>query len=137
MKIFAIKRPLKILIRKKKEKKRNKFAGEKRKIGKKTKKTSEQPPKATKPPKPKEPPATPTSGDKTTTPVDESYKLDYSTISEDAKPKLEELKHLLEVKHAEVFSKNDRDWGMTDIVEHKANIIIGTIPLQVSGLFFC
>ena len=77
------------------------------------------PPNITKSPKPKKPPDPPASGDK---PVDSSYKLDYSTISEDAKPKLAELKHLLEVKHGDVFSTGDRDWGMTDIVEHRANI---------------
>ena len=86
------------------------------------KQASAEPPNSAKAPKPKKPPDSATSKDKTTAPIDSTYKLDFSTIAEDAKPKLAELKHLLEVKHADVFSTGDRDWGMTDLVEHQANI---------------
>ena len=52
----------------------------------------------------------------------QELKVDYSTIAEEAKPRLEELKHLLEVKHAKVFSKNERDRGRTDICTYQANV---------------
>ena len=59
---------------------------------------------------------------KTTPLKDEEYKLDYSTVAEDAKPRLEELKNLLEVKHADVFSKSERDRGKTDVCYYQANV---------------
>ena len=48
--------------------------------------------------------------------------IDYSTIAEDAKPHLDKLKDLLEVKHAAIFSTCERDRGKTDLVEYHAHI---------------
>ena len=56
--------------------------------------------------------------------------IDYSNIADDAKPQLDQLKELLEVKHAKVFSTDDRDRGKTDLVEYHANIKPGP-PINV------
>ena len=49
-------------------------------------------------------------------------KVDYSTVAEDAVLKLPELKKLLEEKHANVFSKTERDRGRTNICTYQANV---------------
>ena len=66
---------------------------------------AEAPPPASKPPKEDVPP---------------DLKIDYSSIAEDAKPHLENLKELLEVKHRNTFSTSDRDRGKTDLVSYQA-----------------
>ena len=62
--------------------------------------------------------------------IDSSYKIDYSTVAEDARPMLEDLKELLEVKHANTFAKHDRDRGKTELVSHHARIKPGP-PIHV------
>ena len=57
-------------------------------------------------------------------------KIDYSTIADDAKPHLDRLQHLLEVKHAKAFSTGTGDTGRTDIMEYHANIKPGP-PIAV------
>ena len=59
-----------------------------------------------------------------------SPSIDYSSIAEDAKPHLKDLKHLLEVKHGKIFATNDRDRGCTDLVSHHANIKPGP-PINI------
>ena len=49
-------------------------------------------------------------------------KLDLSGICEDAKPHLKDLEELLEVKHKGVFSKHDRDYGRTHLIQYRAHM---------------
>jgi hypothetical protein len=48
--------------------------------------------------------------------------IDYSMMEKDALPHKEELQNLLEVKHAKVFAKHDRDYGKTDLIHFRANL---------------
>ena len=59
-----------------------------------------------------------------------AFHVDYSTIAEDAKPHLEKLKDLLEVKHATTFSTSDRDRGKTDLMNYQAFVKPGP-PISV------
>ena len=57
--------------------------------------------------------------------------LDYSTVAEDAKPRLDQLKALLEEKHADIFSDSEKNRGKTDLITYYANVRPGppiTIP---------
>ena len=56
--------------------------------------------------------------------------FDYSNVAKDAEPYLDQLKNLLEVKHADTFSRNDRDWGKTDLITYQANMKPGP-PIAV------
>ena len=65
----------------------------------------------------------------TTHPVDDTIpkgakrlSINYSTMAKDALPYEEELKDLLEVKHAKAFSNHDRDYGKTDLIHFQANL---------------
>ena len=49
-------------------------------------------------------------------------KIDYSGICEDARPHEDRLRDLLENKHAAAFSKHDRDYGKTGLVQYRANL---------------
>ena len=48
--------------------------------------------------------------------------IDYSKICDEAKPYKDELKHLFEVKHEEAFSKHDRDYGRTSLIQFRAHL---------------
>ena len=48
--------------------------------------------------------------------------IDYANICEEAKPFRKELKELLEVKHEEAFSKHDRDYGRTSLIQFRAHL---------------
>ena len=48
--------------------------------------------------------------------------IDYSTVARDAEPHLEKLKELLEVKHSAAFSKHDRDYGKTSLIQYRAHL---------------
>ena len=61
---------------------------------------------------------------------DKGLKFNYSTVAEDAKPLLKELKTLLEVTHKATFSTDERDRGKTDLISHKAYIKPGP-PIAV------
>ena len=49
-------------------------------------------------------------------------KVDYSKMARDAEPYSERLKELLEVKHEKAFSKHDRDYGKTSLVQYRAHL---------------
>ena len=49
-------------------------------------------------------------------------KLDLSEISKDAIPYRDQLRELLEVKHEKVFSKHDRDYGRTHLIQYRAHM---------------
>ena len=48
--------------------------------------------------------------------------LDYSELAKEAKPYTEQLKHLFEVKHKKAFSRHDRDYGKTTLVQYRAHM---------------
>ena len=48
--------------------------------------------------------------------------IDYTKMAEDAKPFLPRLQHLLEVKHKEAFSRHDRDYGLTNLIQYRAHM---------------
>ena len=48
--------------------------------------------------------------------------LDLSQISEDARPYEAELRDLLQNKHAKAFSRHDRDYGKTGLVQYRAHL---------------
>ena len=60
--------------------------------------------------------------DDTIPPGAKPLKLDLSEISEDAKPYEKELRELLEDKHKAVFSKHDRDYGRTHLIQYRAHM---------------
>ena len=60
----------------------------------------------------------------------EKARFNYATVAKDAEPFLDELKELLEQKHANTFSKGDLDWGRTDLVSYQANMRPGP-PIAV------
>ena len=49
-------------------------------------------------------------------------KIDYTKMAKDAEPYQERLKELLEVKHEKAFSKHDRDYGKTSLVQYRAHL---------------
>ena len=49
-------------------------------------------------------------------------KLDLSGVADDAKPYLPQLEHLLKVKHGKAFSKHDRDYGRTHLIQYRAHM---------------
>ena len=49
-------------------------------------------------------------------------KLNWSKLSKDAQPYKAKLKQLLEVDHANAFSKHDRDYGKTNLIQYRANL---------------
>ena len=72
----------------------------------------------------------PPLSEKPATPCSPKPKIDYSKLPEDAKAHQEQLRTLLEDKHAGVFSADDRDRGKTDLVQHYARIKPGP-PIAV------
>ena len=48
--------------------------------------------------------------------------VDYSKVAEDARPYVDRIRHLVENKHAKAFSKHDRDYGKTTLVEFRAHL---------------
>ena len=49
-------------------------------------------------------------------------KIDLSAIAEDARPYKDRLHDLLENQHAAAFSKHDRDYGRTHLIQYRAHI---------------
>ena len=49
-------------------------------------------------------------------------KLNWSKLSKDAIPYKDRLKQLLEVDHAKAFSKHDRDYGKTNLIQYRVNL---------------
>ena len=49
-------------------------------------------------------------------------KIDYTNLAEEAKPYTKQLKDLFEVKHKKAFSKHDRDYGKTTLVQYRAHM---------------
>ena len=48
--------------------------------------------------------------------------VDYSKVAEDARPYVDRIRHLVEHKHAKAFSKHDRDYGKTTLVQFRAHL---------------
>ena len=48
--------------------------------------------------------------------------VDYSKVAEDARPYVDRIRHLVENKHAKAFSKHDRDYGKTTLVQFRAHL---------------
>ena len=75
------------------------------------------------------PPPTNSSGPKGGSPVPEDIppgakplSQDYSKMAPDARPYEPQLRELLEVKRKEAFSKHDRDYGKTDLIQYRAHM---------------
>ena len=49
-------------------------------------------------------------------------KIDYSKLAEDAQPYTDRLKDLFENKHKEAFSKHNRDYGLTKLIQYRAHM---------------
>ena len=49
-------------------------------------------------------------------------KIDYSEMASEAKPYTKQLKDLLENKHKDAFSRHDRDYGKTTLMQYRAHM---------------
>ena len=95
---------------------------------------------------PNEPQKTGPAGGKPTSPPSEPPKgapakekewcVDYSKMAAEAKPYEAEIRHLFEVKHANVLASHERDYGCTNLTKHHARLIdktpIATAPYRTS-----
>lgn len=65
---------------------------------------------------------TPPPDDGSIPPGAKKLKIDYSKISKEALPFKSELQELLEGKHQKAFSRHDRDYGKTDLMQYRAHV---------------
>ena len=81
--------------------------------------TSNRPESTSEPPQPQD---TPPPLNQEIPPGAVPLKIDYSNICKEARKRKKELQNLLEVTHANAFSKHDRDYGKTSVIQFRAHL---------------